>query len=79
MEKHIIVSASDFKVHCLEYLEQTRAGSTNYIVTKRGKPIAQLVPIMEENHFAFGKMAGTAVIKGDIISPIDVQWGDDAD
>lgn len=79
MEKQFTVSASEFKVHCLEYLEHTRTEATHYIVTKRGKPIAQLTPIMDSRPFAFGQLAGTALIKGDIIAPIDVEWDENAD
>jgi antitoxin (DNA-binding transcriptional repressor) of toxin-antitoxin stability system len=49
------------------------------IITKRGKPVAKLVPLSEEPIDIFGRMAGTIRICGDIISPIDVEWGGDAE
>jgi antitoxin (DNA-binding transcriptional repressor) of toxin-antitoxin stability system len=50
------------------------------IITKRGKPVAKLVPAAEEPVDLFGYMAGTAKICGDLISPIeDVEWTGDAD
>jgi antitoxin (DNA-binding transcriptional repressor) of toxin-antitoxin stability system len=50
------------------------------IITKRGKPVAKLVPIDEEPTDLFGRMAGTATICGDIIGPIeDVEWTGDAE
>lgn len=80
MNKNQVVSASDFKAHCLDYLEKTRIGKVAYIVTKRGKPIAKLVPLNEQQAtFAFGQMQGSATIIGDIIAPIEVDWGNDAD
>jgi antitoxin (DNA-binding transcriptional repressor) of toxin-antitoxin stability system len=45
------------------------------IITKRGKPVAKLVPVEQEPIDLFGHMAGTAKISGDIISPIeDAGW-----
>lgn len=76
MEQQKIVSASDFKAHCLEYLEKIRLGNMEFIVTKRGQPIAKLTAI--ENNvrpFVFGSMKGLATIHKDIIAPIDVDWG----
>ncbi len=71
-----ILSASTFKAHCLEFLEKTRSQKMEYIVTKRGKPMAKLIPIPEENHpsFMFGGMQDSITIKGNILSPIDVAW-----
>ena len=47
------------------------------VITKRNKPIAQLVPIEEDKTSLFGKMKGTFKVVGDILSPIDEVW--DAD
>lgn len=75
MQKTKTVSASEFKVHCLEYLENTRTIQAEYIVTKRGKAVAKLVPIQEpHDNFVFGKMKDSIVIKDDILAPIDVEW-----
>ena len=49
------------------------------IITKRGKPVAKLVPVEEQEPIdLFGRMAGTIKICGDIISPIeDAGWTGD--
>jgi antitoxin (DNA-binding transcriptional repressor) of toxin-antitoxin stability system len=50
------------------------------VITKRGKPVAKLVPVEEEPTDLFGYIAGTAIICGDIISPIDEdEWTGDAE
>jgi prevent-host-death family protein len=50
------------------------------IITKRGKPVAKLVPVEEQTIDLLGRMAGTALICGDIIGPIeDVEWTGDAE
>jgi antitoxin (DNA-binding transcriptional repressor) of toxin-antitoxin stability system len=50
------------------------------IITKRGKPVAKLVPVETEKDDIFGFMEGKGKIeiKGDIVSPIltPEEWGD---
>ena len=48
--------------------------SKKIIITKRNKPIAQLVPIEEDDGILFGKMKGTIHVIGDIMAPIDEVW-----
>lgn len=44
-------------------------------MTKRNKPVTKLVPRKEEtNPSIFGKMKGTAQIKGDLILSIGEDW-----
>jgi antitoxin (DNA-binding transcriptional repressor) of toxin-antitoxin stability system len=48
------------------------------IITKRGKPVAKLVPVEAEAINLFGRMAGSIKICGDIVSPIeDAGWTGD--
>ena len=51
------------------------------IITKRGKPVAKLVPVDEPGPIdLFGRMAGSIKICGDIINPIeDAGWTGDAE
>ena len=67
------VSVSNFKAHCLEYIDNLSREHCEYIVTKRNKPVAKLVPLTEEP-FYFGQFKGTVTVKGDIMAPIDVDW-----
>jgi prevent-host-death family protein len=75
--KHI--AAADFKANCLRLMDEVAHERRPIIITKRGKPIAKLVPVEEEPIDLYGRMAGTIKICGDIISPIeDAGWtGDD--
>ena len=43
------------------------------VITKHGKPVAQLVPAPAEKSI-IGAMRGSVLWEGDIISPIDVEW-----
>jgi antitoxin (DNA-binding transcriptional repressor) of toxin-antitoxin stability system len=49
------------------------------IITKRGKPVAKLVPVTQCSASFIGSMRGTMDILGDIVSPIDVKWEADSD
>ena len=74
------VTAAEFKAKCLRLMDEVAMRRTPLVITKRGKPIAKLVPVEDEPIDPFGCMAGTVKILGDIISPIDEdEWTGDAD
>lgn len=68
------IAAGKFKAQCLYIMEQVRLKGRRFIITKRNKPVAKLVPIQEKQDSVFGKFKGTVVITGDIVSPIDEEW-----
>jgi len=70
------VPAGEFKAHCLKLMNEVAATGQALVITKRGKPIAKLVPI-ESGEPEFGCMKAKTRIVGDIISPIGEHW--DAD
>ena len=74
------VPATEFKANCLRLMDEVAQQRRPIIITKRGKPVAKLVPMEEEPLDLFGRMAGSIKICGDIISPIDEdEWTGDAD
>ncbi len=74
------VSAANFKANCLRLMDEVAQRRTSIVITKRGKPVAKMVPVDTTPRDPFGCMAGTAKICGDIISPIDdVEWTGDAE
>jgi prevent-host-death family protein len=69
------IKAGEFKAKCLELMDWVAAGHEEIIITKRGKPVAKLVPVSDKpRKDLFGYMKGTVEILGDIVSPIDVEW-----
>jgi len=68
------IAAGEFKAKCLYLMDQVNAKHQSIVITKYGKPVAKLVPIEEETPDFFGCMKGSLTIKGDIVSPIDVEW-----
>jgi prevent-host-death family protein len=64
------VGATEFKAKCLELMDRVQARRETFVITKRGKPVAKLVPL-ERGRTAglFGCMTGKACITGDITAP----------
>ena len=74
------IAAASFKANCLRLMDEVAQQRTSLVITKRGKPIAKLVPIDDKPIDLFGYMAGTIKICGDIIGPIDdLEWTGDAE
>jgi prevent-host-death family protein len=65
------IAAGEFKARCLRLMEQVRSTRTPVVITKRGKPIAKLVPADDEGRsFVFDSLKGKIEILGDIVSPV---------
>jgi len=69
-----IVKASEFKAKCLAMIDEVASSGTTLVITKNGKPLAELGPHRPKRPELFGIWKGKIKIKGDIISPIDVEW-----
>ncbi len=69
------VGATEFKARCLELMDQVAATGNPLVITKRGKPVARLVPVGGRPRSIVGALKGHARIRGDIVLPIDVEWG----
>lgn len=69
------VSISRFKATCLAALERVRRTGRPLLVTKRGVPIAQVVPppTPPPADSSFGALKGTAEELGDIVQPLSEQ------
>lgn len=74
MAKSKEIPAGEFKTKCLKLMDAVQKTKTPLIITKRGKPVAKLVPVEGEATSFFGCMKGSVKITGDIISPLDVEW-----
>lgn len=70
-----IIQASEFKAKCLALMDQVAATGEGILITKNGKPVAELHPPSSlRPKSPFGLHKGMIEIKGDIISPVDVKW-----
>ena len=60
------ISASKFKEQCLSLLDDLSA--EGIVITKRGKPVAKVIPIASGCAALIGSMKGKLKIKGDLLS-----------
>lgn len=69
------ISATEFKAHCLELLDRVRDHKEEIVITKRGCPVARLLPFQEGPPVTIlGSLAGSGRTVGDIVSPIEGIW-----
>jgi prevent-host-death family protein len=69
------IAAGQFKAQCLQLMDQVQQTHEPIVITKHGKPVAQLVPVeTPEQQSILGYLKGTVQVTGDIISPIDEDW-----
>ena len=68
------IKASEFKAKCLKIMDEVAETGESIVITKRGSPVAELVPARRRPVEIFGAMKGRMKTLGDIISPIDVEW-----
>jgi prevent-host-death family protein len=62
--------AGAFKARCLAIMDEVQAKREAIVITKRGKPVAKLVPVEKEKDDIFGFMKGKLTVLGDVVSPI---------
>ena len=64
------VAISEFKAKCLAILDQVQKTKRPVRITRRGKPVAEVVPPSPTSRKdIFGFMKGKMEIVGDIVSP----------
>jgi prevent-host-death family protein len=69
------IKASEFKAKCLALMDEVARTGAPVVITKNGKPIADLVPHGKVRPASpFGMHKGLIEITGDIMSPIDEEW-----
>jgi len=72
------MAAGEFKVHCLAVMDEVQSKRQPVLITKRGKPVAKLVPVEKEADDIFNFMKGKGSIVGDVVAPAltPEEWGD---
>lgn len=66
------MAISEFKATCLAVLERVRQSGRPLLITRRGTPIAEIIPPSPAATGLgwIGAMKGSAQITGDIVSPV---------
>ena len=68
-----IVTATEFKAKCLALLDEVSKTGGTVIVTKRGQPMATLIPVLKKRKSSRG------ILKGKLNIPDDVLMADYSD
>ena len=68
------ISAAEFKAQCLKLMDNVADNRLEIVITKRGQPVAKLVPYEDVASSVWGFMAGTAIIHGDILDVPVEDW-----
>ena len=64
------IPATEFKAKCLALMNRVAERQESFVITKRGKPIARLVPLEHKpENSIFGWLRARGSIQGDIVSP----------
>lgn len=64
------MAAAEFKARCLKVMDDVRATREAVIITKKGRPVAKLVPAETRPHDVLGCLAGNLEVVGDIEAPV---------
>ena len=64
------IAISEFKAKCLSLLDEVNKTKKPLRITRRGKPVAEVVPPSPATKRRLGWMAGTAKVVGDIMEPV---------
>jgi prevent-host-death family protein len=65
------IAAAEFKAKCLTLMDDVQSTRETIVITKRGKPVAKLMPADEEKDDFIGSLKGVIRIVGDIESPVE--------
>ncbi|MDP6779664.1 MAG: type II toxin-antitoxin system Phd/YefM family antitoxin [Candidatus Latescibacteria bacterium] len=68
------VPAGKFKTHCLSLLAEVADTHKTLVVTKHGKPLAQVIPMVADSAPGENPLKGTVVFERDIVDPVEVEW-----
>jgi len=64
------IPAALFKARCLKIMDEVKTRREPVLITKKGKPVARLVPAEEPVRDVFGCLAGELEITGDLMAPV---------
>lgn len=65
------IAAAEFKARCLTLMDEVHKSREPVVITKRGKPVAKLVPVQDRGREFLGRLKGIVRVIGDIESPIE--------
>jgi prevent-host-death family protein len=72
------MAAGAFKTNCLAVMDEVQAKHETVVITKHGKPVAKLVPVITDTDEIYNFLGGKGSITGDVVSPAisPEDWGE---
>jgi prevent-host-death family protein len=67
------VPAGEFKSRCLALLDEVAATGREIVVTKRGRPVARVLPPEGAEP---ASLVGSVRFHGDLVAPFHEDWGE---
>ena len=71
---HHTIKASEFKAKCLQLMNEVAETGETIVITKNGKPVAQLSPVGRRPVTLAGCHKGRIAIAGNIVGKLDIAW-----
>jgi prevent-host-death family protein len=68
------VPATEFKQHCLALLEEVRQTRQPLLVTRHGKPVAEISPYVSRERDLVNPLQGSILYQGELVAPIAEKW-----
>lgn len=68
------IPAATFKAHCLTLMDDVRSTRRPLVITKRGRPVAKLVPVDDPKDDFIGRLKGVFEVVGDLDSDPPGAW-----
>jgi len=68
------VAATEFKERCLALLEEVRQTRQSLLVTRHGKPVAEVSPYVPRPRGSMNPLKGSILYQGDLVAPLDEKW-----
>ncbi|HEY3171365.1 MAG TPA: type II toxin-antitoxin system Phd/YefM family antitoxin [Thermoanaerobaculia bacterium] len=61
-----IISTEQFEARCLTIIDEVKRRREPVVITRKGKPVARLLPVEDRGYEVFGCLAGDLEIVGDL-------------
>jgi prevent-host-death family protein len=68
------VPATQFKQRCLALLEEVRQTRQSLLVTRHGKPVAEISPYIPCECDSVNPLKGSILYQSDLVAPIEEKW-----
>lgn len=69
--KDKVMPAGEFKAKCLSVFDEVETRRRSYLITKRGRPVARIVPLASQRP---SSLRGSLLHEDGLLDPVSVEW-----